>query len=903
MNFLDCHAFFNYLMDENEGCLHLNASAGISEEVAKNIEWLALEEAVCGCVAYYGQKIVVENILETPDPRTKLIKPLGIKAYACHPLMDNKKVLGTLSFGTCSRTQFSDEDIAMMKAVKDAVAIAITRFNTEEALRENEARQTFFLKMSDAIRPLSDAVEIQATVTRMLMDYFEADRCYYCEFEGDFAIIQRDASRGDLPSVVGIYSLSSLPIFKAVTDAGGPIVVPDVNTTELVDKELRQLCIQMKIISYINIQVMKGGKPAGNLCITQCTPRNWTDFEVELAVETAERTWAAVERAHAEATLRESEAKYRRIVETSQEGIWLIDGNDKTIFINQRMSEMLGYSIEEILGQSPQKFMPPEFREKAGNRLHEHMQGANHVIDHKFTRKDGSDLWCILSSHALFDDKGDYAGSLAMITDITERKQYEHQLFDVNQRLEAIMSALPVGVSFSYDLTSQKTTGNPAALAQFEMSPEDDVSASSPDGNTPGKQIRYFLNGKQINDTELPLQRAVAENREIPAMEFEIELPSGRRWFAEASGAPIHNEKGNVVGGVAVSLDITERKEAEEKIKILANAVESSNDAIITESLEGFVTSWNKGAEQIYGDSAEEMLGKNTSVLEPANIKGEMSQLIEKIKQGERIQHHETLRLKKDGTIINVSLTHSPVFNTSGELVAISDISRDVTERIKTERTLANIETARLKEIHHRIKNNLQVISSLLDLQAGKFRDKEVIEAFKESQDRVISMKLIHEELYKGNGTDTLNFSAYLQKLAENLFQTYNLRSKNIHLYMDLEENAFFNLDIAVPLGIIVNELISNILKHAFTEAEEGEIRIQLSREKADNKADKSLFSLIISDNGRGIAQDIKFENLESLGLQLVNALVNQLDGKIEIKRDHGTEFRITFNVVEDKFN
>ena len=111
--------------------------------------------------------------------------------------------------------------------------------------------------------------------------------------------------------------------------------------------------------------------------------------------------------------------------------------------------------------------------------------------------------------------------------------------------------------------------------------------------------------------------------------------------------------------------------------------MESSNDAIITESLEGIITSWNKGAEQIYGYSAEEILGKNVSILEPDNLKGEIKQLIEKIKQGEKIQHYETLRLKKDGTIINVSITLSPVFDTSGKLVAISAIARDITKRPK----------------------------------------------------------------------------------------------------------------------------------------------------------------------------------------------------------------------------
>ena len=161
-------------------------------------------------------------------------------------------------------------------------------------------------------------------------------------------------------------------------------------------------------------------------------------------------------------------------------------------------------------------------------------------------------------------------------------------------------------------------------------------------------------------------------------------------------------------------------------------------------------------------------------------------------------------------------------------------------------------------------------------------------------------MSLIHEELYNGERTDKLNFSAYVQKLAVNLFQTYSLRSKNIRLLMDLEENAFFDMDTAIPLGIIVNELISNSLKHAFTENQEGEIRIRLCRKEKNDEIHGSLFNLTISDTGKGIPEDIELESLESLGLQLVNTLVDQLDGEIDIKRGQGTEFKIRFKITED---
>ena len=265
--------------------------------------------------------------------------------------------------------------------------------------------------------------------------------------------------------------------------------------------------------------------------------------------------------------------------------------------------------------------------------------------------------------------------------------------------------------------------------------------------------------------------------------------------------------------------------------------------------------------------------------------------------------------LAEGGISLPVYLSISS-FQAKGSPNAWCIVVTDLTEQKKNEEILAaerlarsiiekTAEDIRKKEIHHRIKNNLQVISSLLDLEADQFKDEKVREAFRESQNRVISMALIHEELYKGEGTDTLDFSAYLQKLAENLFQTYSLSSKNVRLCMNLEENAFFDMDTAVPLGIIVNELISNSLKHAFTEKQEGEIRIQLCREEMNNEMRQSLFSLTISDNGKGIPEDLELENVESLGLQLVSTLVDQLDGEIELKRAQGTEFRITFNVQE----
>ncbi len=210
------------------------------------------------------------------------------------------------------------------------------------------------------------------------------------------------------------------------------------------------------------------------------------------------------------------------------------------------------------------------------------------------------------------------------------------------------------------------------------------------------------------------------------------------------------------------------------------------------------------------------------------------------------------------------------------------------------------------------------MISSLLDLQAEKFRarehfkDLEVLNAFRESQDRVISIALIHEELHEGKGKDTLNFSPYLHRLVENLFQTYTLGNADISLNMDLEENIFFDMDTAVPLGLIVNELVSNSLKYAFQGRDKGIIKIRLNREengktvssKHENRKEgyrSTNFILTVSDNGVGISEGFSMEDSDTLGTQLVTALVDQLDGKIDLKKDSGTEFIIRFSIPEKK--
>ena len=194
-----------------------------------------------------------------------------------------------------------------------------------------------------------------------------------------------------------------------------------------------------------------------------------------------------------------------------------------------------------------------------------------------------------------------------------------------------------------------------------------------------------------------------------------------------------------------------------------------------------------------------------------------------------------------------------------------------------------------LKEIHHRVKNNLQIISSLLNLQAEYLKDNQALEVFKDSQNRIESMALIHEKLYQSQDLARINFVDYIQDLVTNLFYSYNVNSSDITLKMNVEE-VFLVIDAAIPCGLIINELISNSLKYAFPQRELGEICIDFySREV-------NLYTLSISDNGVGFAQDFDFHNTESLGLRLVKGLTYQLKGNIDFSSNQGVEYKIIFS-------
>ncbi len=217
---------------------------------------------------------------------------------------------------------------------------------------------------------------------------------------------------------------------------------------------------------------------------------------------------------------------------------------------------------------------------------------------------------------------------------------------------------------------------------------------------------------------------------------------------------------------------------------------------------------------------------------------------------------------------------------------------RNTTERREAEE--ARKKEVLLKEIHHRVKNNLQVISSLLYLQSKRVEDQRVVEMFNESSNRIKSMSLIHQKLYQSQNAATIDFNEYIRDLTDALFSSYGARRDVVRLTLHID-GTVLNVDTAIPCGLIVNELVSNSLKYAFPEGRQGQVYVSLRRDGDDH------FTLIVGDTGIGLPKGFDYQESPSLGLKLVHTLVDQMGGTVELDREGGTEFRITFGDVKQQ--
>ena len=347
-------------------------------------------------------------------------------------------------------------------------------------------------------------------------------------------------------------------------------------------------------------------------------------------------------------------------------------------------------------------------------------------------------------------------------------------------------------------------------------------------------------------------------------------------------------------------LDITDQKESRKALnesqKKYRDLAELLPQTIFECDLDGNISFINHIGLEIFGYTQEDLdVGLNVfQLLDPKDHQkvSEDAQIC--LSTGE-VSIEEYNALKRDGTFFPI-LEYSNSIKHDGKLVGYRGVIVDLSDIKDVENNLKaslNEKEILVREIHHRVKNNMQIISSLLNLQTKYVDDKEAVNILKESQNRVRSMAIIHEKLYHSKNLTKINFVDYIQSLVLNLFYSYNIEETQIKAILELEDICL-NMETAVPCGLIISELISNSLKYAFPNGRNGEIIVSLESEE-DN------YKLCISDNGIGLPENINFNNIRTLGLLLVNTLTEQIDGEINIKRGHGTKYEIMFKEQEYK--
>lgn len=447
----------------------------------------------------------------------------------------------------------------------------------------------------------------------------------------------------------------------------------------------------------------------------------------------------------------------------------------------------------------------------------------------------------------------------------------------INKAVEGFFQSTPEGRFLKANLTMARILGY--------KSPQDLIKSSQPLA-----KITYIDPEKREEYLKL-----MKEKGQVKGFIFQIRRPDGQTGWLLENARAVRDKNGHILYFEGHVQDITQLKEIEraliESQARLESLIDAASDLIYFKNSERKYMIINQAFEQTLGIKKSDILGRRDEEVLPSDLAAQCRQSDEEIFAHKKIViKEETIQLGPGRKMIFETIK-SPVLASDGSIIGLVGISRDVTERKKVEAELHSLLKEKeilLREIHHRVKNNMQVISSLLSLQAQKLDDYRAREAFKECQGRIRSMSLIHDKFYQQEALDQIEFSSYLRSLAVHLFHAYQVDASSIKLRIEAEK-TLLNLNTAIPCGLIVNELVTNALKHAFAPKEKGEIIVSL------NQKENGEFLLRVKDNGRGLPPDLNLNEPGTLGLEIVTILVNQIGGHLELKVNDGTEFQISF--------
>jgi PAS domain S-box-containing protein len=572
---------------------------------------------------------------------------------------------------------------------------------------------------------------------------------------------------------------------------------------------------------------------------------------------------------------------YRRLLQFTRDGVYRYTWADGRILLaNRGLVVILGLDCdpEGIIGKRLRELLIYTEREGTVRRALEE-RGEIHGFDYHFKTLQGKDKWVIHDSFVSADPETGEKIVEAIVKDVTEKRLAEQAATAERERLRVTLQSIGDGV-IATDAQGVVTLLNGVAEGLTGWGEAEAVGR-------PLTEVLHIVNELTRAPCEDPVARVIRTGMVVGLANHTVLVArDGRERIIADSGAPIRDAAGRVIGTVLVFRDVTGQRAAEKAQRqqevLLRMIVTNVPIVLFAVDRDGrFTLSEGRGLDSL-GRRPGESVGKCVYDLY-AHVP-RIGENIRRVLGGEEFV--DTVEVAG----LFFETRYVPLRDGEGPVTGAIGVSMDVTERQRADaavRASLREKEVLLKEIHHRVKNNMQVIHSLLSLQARHTRDPHALEVLTESQNRVRSMALVHEKLYQSQDLARINFREYVQKLGAELLRTYRIAPQTVTLAVDIEP-VELGLDAAVPCGLIISELVTNCLRHAFPDGRTGTVRVGL------HGAGEAL-ALTVADDGAGLPEALDIRRSATLGLQLVNTLVDQMDGTIAVDRNGGTTVRITF--------
>lgn len=583
------------------------------------------------------------------------------------------------------------------------------------------------------------------------------------------------------------------------------------------------------------------------------------------------------DRKKTEDDLRKSEERFRSLIEQASDAIFVHDLNGKFLEANQQACMSLGYSRDELLSLSVGN-IDPDMKERGdSSRFWPHLPAT---FESTHRRKDGTTFPVEIRLGPIEYRKTKVV--LSLVRDITERKRGAKILEESEKRFRTIFQTSPDSICIDRLSDGVYVDVNAGFSELSGFMKEEVIGKSSLQinvWNNPTDRERLIAGLKEsgyVNNLEIEFRRKDGELRNGLVSARIIEL----------------NGEHHIL---SVTRDIEDWKKdqlkLQEKTSLLNSLVEALPDVVYFKDLDRRHVLVNKAFQDFFGVKGQEVIGKT---VEEFSLKGDTQQsrtTDEEVMATKAPLMAEQSWIDREGEMHILDTRKFPILDHQGNIMAIGGISRDITERKRAEEKIkASLKEKEvlLREIHHRVRNNLALIQSLLRIQSHHVRNSDLSRILGDTQHRIRSMALCHELLYKSENVSSIKTDEYLGNLLRQLKESLSIVGKKVEIKQQIEA-LYLSIEKAFPLGFILTELISNSYQHAFPEIKSGQIFVVLRLLK-DNHLE-----FVVRDDGIGLSEDTKPQESQSLGYHLVRIFVKQLNGSIDIVNDKGTEIRIKF--------